>query len=332
MASERRVYMSEKTIYLGGGCFWGLQAYFKKIDGIVKTVSGYANGSSDNPSYEDVCHNSGHVETVAVTYDDAKISLDHVLQYFLRVVDPYSVNKQGGDTGIQYRSGVYYTDEADKAVIEKTFKRAESLRGGKPFAIEVLPLDQFFTAEEYHQDYLDKNPDGYCHIPLSKADEPLIDEDAYEKKSDEELKSTLSELEYNVTQHSATEKPFSHELTDEFKAGIYVDITSGEPLFVSAQKFDSGCGWPSFAKPINSDVIRYLPDDSIPGRPRIEVRSRVGNAHLGHVFEDGPKELGGLRYCINGASIRFIPLEELEKEGYGALIPFVEKKETKLDF
>ena len=315
-----------KTIYLGGGCFWGVESYFQRIPGIVDTEVGYSNGSHPNPSYEEVCRGSGHVETVKVTYDTSIISLPKVLQYFLRIIDPFSINKQGNDVGLQYRSGVYYEHPDDKTIIKSTLDRANSYYKD-PFAIEILPLASFYPAEAYHQDYLDKNPNGYCHINMSKAYEPLIDESDYERKSDAVLQEELSDLAYSVTQQSATERPFSHEYTDEFRPGIYVDITSGEPLFISAQKFDSGCGWPSFAQPINSDVIRYYHDDSL-GHRRIEVRSRIGDAHLGHVFEDGPQSMGGLRYCINGAALRFIPLEDLETEGYGALYEFVKKSEA----
>lgn len=313
--------MNIDIIYLAGGCFWGLEAYFRRIPGVVDAISGYANGNTDAPSYEDVCHGSGHVETVKVTYDTDSISLSHILQYFLRVVDPFSVNRQGNDVGIQYRSGVYYTSPEQEAVIRKTLQKAES-HYKQPFAIEILPLQSFYEAEDYHQQYLDKNPGGYCHINLQKADEPLIDLDEYTPKDDDTLRKELSPLQYSVTQESATELPFTHEYTSRYDKGIYVDITSGEPLFVSSDKFESGCGWPSFAKPINSDVIIYYRDQSH-NMERIEVRSRIGNAHLGHVFEDGPKELGGLRYCINGASLRFIPLTDMEKEGYANLIPYV---------
>lgn len=313
--------MNIDVIYLAGGCFWGLEAYFRRIPGVVDVISGYANGNTDAPSYEDVCHSSGHVETVKVTYDTDSISLSHILQYFLRVVDPFSVNRQGNDVGIQYRSGVYYTSPEQEAVIRKTLQKAES-HYKQPFAIEILPLQSFYEAEDYHQQYLDKNPGGYCHINLQKADEPLIDLDEYTPKDDDTLRKELSPLQYSVTQESATERPFTHEYTSRYDKGIYVDITSGEPLFVSSDKFESGCGWPSFAKPINSDVIIYYRDQSH-NMERLEVRSRIGNAHLGHVFEDGPKELGGLRYCINGASLRFIPLTDMEKEGYANLIPYV---------
>ena len=210
--------MTEHTIYLGGGCFWGLQGYIRQISGVLSTEVGYANGPSSNPSYEEVCHDSGHVEALKVTYDADTLSLDHLIQYFLRAIDPFSINKQGGDEGIQYRTGIYYIDNADKSIIEATLARAQSFES-KPFAIEVLPLDNYYTAEEYHQDYLDKNPTGYCHIPLGLSQEPLIDDSLYNKPTEQTLK-TLSTQEYEVTQNAATDVPFSHELTDEFKSDL----------------------------------------------------------------------------------------------------------------
>ena len=307
--------MTEHTIYLGGGCFWGLQGYIRQISGVLSTEVGYANGPSSNPSYEEVCHDSGHVEALKVTYDADTLSLDHLIQYFLRAIDPFSINKQGGDEGIQYRTGIYYIDNADKPIIEATLARAQSFES-KPFVIEVLPRDNYYTAEEYHQDYLDKNPTGYCHIPLGLSQEPLIDDSLYNKATEQTLK-TLSTQEYEVTQNAATDAPFSHE----FKSALYVDITTGEPLFASSRKFESHCGWPSFTKPIAKDVIRYYQDNSH-GMQRIEVRSRIGNAHLGHVFEDGPN--GSLRYCINGSALRFIQKDQLVGSKYEYLIPYIE--------
>ena len=307
-----------KDIYLAGGCFWGIEAYVEKIPGVLDAVSGYANGNTENPSYEDlVYHNSGHAETVKVTYDPDEISLKTLLKYYLRVVDPTSLNKQGNDRGTQYRSGVYYTDEADKQIIEEVLKKEQNSYQA-PIVVEVLPLKQFFKAEEYHQDYLKKNPTGYCHIDLNKASEPIIDEDKYKKPSDEELKDKLSDTQYNVALKNDTERAFSNEYWDNFEKGIYVDITSGEPLFSSTDKFSSGCGWPSFSKPISKDLINYLEDNSF-NMHRTEVRSRSADIHLGHVFNDGLKESGGLRYCINSASLRFIPYEKMDEEGYGYL-------------
>ena len=314
---------ASKVIYLAGGCFWGLEAYMQKLNGVEDAISGYANGKTENPSYYDL-KTSGHAETVKVIYNPEIISLEDILAHYLRVVNPVSINKQGNDVGTQYRTGIYYTDEAEKAIIENVLAK-EQTKHDKPIAIEVEPLRQFYEAEEYHQDYLEKNPGGYCHIdlsladkPLDKDEEPIIDSSRYIKPSDEELKKNLTDIQYDVTQNSATERAFSHEYHDSFKRGIYVDITTKEPLFSSTDKFESGCGWPSFSKPISKDVVKYFEDNSH-FMHRTEVRSRSGNAHLGHVFNDGPKELGGQRYCINGASLEFIPYDEMDEKGYGYL-------------
>ena len=314
---------ASKVIYLAGGCFWGLEAYMQKLNGVEDAISGYANGKTENPSYYDL-KTSGHAETVKVIYNPEIISLEDILAHYLRVVNPVSVNKQGNDVGTQYRTGIYYTDEAEKAIIENVLAK-EQTKHDKPIAIEVEPLRQFYEAEEYHQDYLEKNPGGYCHIdlsladkPLDKDEEPIIDSSRYIKPSDEDLKKNLTDIQYDVTQNSATERAFSHEYHDSFKRGIYVDITTKEPLFSSTDKFESGCGWPSFSKPISKDVVKYFEDNSH-FMHRTEVRSRSGNAHLGHLFNDGPKELGGQRYCINGASLEFIPYDEMDEKGYGYL-------------
>ena len=309
-----------QIIYLAGGCFWGLEAYMERIQGVTDAVSGYANGKGDTTNYQ-LLHATDHAETVKVTYDPNKISLDKLLQYYFRVIDPTSINKQGNDRGRQYRTGIYYQNEQDKAVIEAALKTLQS-KYQEPIQIEVEPLKNYVEAEEYHQDYLKKNPNGYCHIDIKKADEPLIDDKKYPKPSDAELKQKLTALQYDVTQGKHTERSFSNEYWDNFAPGIYVDITTGEPLFSSKDKFESGCGWPSFTKPIAAEVAEYQRDNSF-NMTRIEVLSRSGHAHLGHVFDDGPRDKGGLRYCINSASIKFIPLGEMEKQGYGDLIPFV---------
>ena len=307
-----------KTIYLAGGCFWGLEAYMQKIYGIDDAVSGYANGKTENPSYEDLVYrNSGHAETVKVTYDPEQISLESIIKYYLRVVDPTSFHKQGNDTGVQYRSGVYYTDEQDRDIIQGILDKEQEKYKDK-IVVEVLPLKQFYEAEDYHQDYLEKNPGGYCHIDLNKAAAPIIEERRYKRPSNEELKKTLTDIQYKVTVENDTEHAFSNEYWDNFEAGIYVDVTTGEPLFSSNDKFQSGCGWPSFSKPIVEDVVTYHEDTSY-NMLRTEVRSRIGDVHLGHVFKDGPKDLGGLRYCINSAAIRFIPYDSMEADGYGYL-------------
>ena len=295
-------------IYLAGGCFWGVEGYFKRIKGVVDTECGYANGNTKNPSYEDVCRkNTGHAEAVRIDFDDNIISLEDLLIYYFRIIDPISVNKQGNDVGTQYRTGIYYTDEEQLPIINDALKREQEKYIDK-IAVEVLEID--------------KNPNGYCHINLEWANEPIVRSENYKKENNESLKNRLTDLQYDVTMNAATEAPFRNEYWDSFERGIYVDITSGEPLFFSTDKFESGCGWPSFSKPIQKDLVKYKEDLSL-GRRRIEVRSNSADAHLGHVFNDGPAELGGLRYCINSAALKFIPLEKMEEEGYGYLIKYL---------
>lgn len=294
----------------------------ERIYGVADAVNGYANGKTQNPKYEDLLYrNSGHAETVEVTYDPAKVSLEKLLYDYLKVVDPTSMNKQGNDRGTQYRTGVYYTDEKEKKVIQSVLEKEQQKYSDK-IVVEVLPLENFAKAEEYHQNYLEKNPNGYCHIDFSLATEEIIDPKKYPKPSDEELKKKLTDIQYRVTQKNDTEHAFSNQYWDNKAQGIYVDVATGEPLFSSKDKFESGCGWPSFSKPIEKNVVTYQEDNSY-NMSRVEVRSRSGNSHLGHVFEDGPKELGGLRYCINSASIRFIPLDKMKEEGYEYLMYLV---------
>lgn len=320
---NEKVQKNIKGIYLAGGCFWGVEAYFERIDGVIDTVSGYANGSFDNPSYEDLIYrNSGHAETVYIKYNINKVSLSTLLKYYFRIIDPTSLNKQGNDKGVQYRTGIYYENLEDKEIAEEAI-REEQKKYDKKIVVEVERLKRFDMAEEYHQDYLKKNPSGYCHIDLSKAEDIIIDETKYKKMSKEELNTKLSKIQYNVTQESATERPFENEFFNNHQDGLYVDITSGEPLFLSKDKYDSGCGWPSFTKPIAPEVVQYFKDTTY-NMERIEVRSRVGDAHLGHVFNDGPKDSGGLRYCINSASLKFIPYDEMEKAGYGNLVKLLD--------
>ncbi|MGT2846732.1 peptide-methionine (R)-S-oxide reductase MsrB [Streptococcus massiliensis] len=307
-------------IYLAGGCFWGLEEYFSRIDGVLETSVGYANGKVETTNYQ-LIKETDHAETIRVLYDAEKISLRSILLYYFRVIDPLSVNRQGNDRGRQYRTGIYYTNEVDLPIIEQVMAE-QSQHFGQTLAVEVEPLRHYVLAEDYHQDYLKKNPNGYCHINVSDADQPLIDPADFTKPSDEELQVSLSKESYQVTQKNATEAPFSNAYHAQFESGIYVDITTGEPLFVADDKFESGCGWPSFSRPIAKDVLQYRQDNSH-GMRRIEVRSRVGDAHLGHVFEDGPKESGGLRYCINSAALEFIPKDKMVERGYGNLLELV---------
>lgn len=304
-------------IYLAAGCFWGTEAYFKLVPGVLDTEVGYANGASDQTSYHELAQ-TGHAETLKITYDAHKLHLAELLERYYRIIDPFSVNRQGNDIGTQYRTGIYYTDEASRAIVQESLANFEDLQDQKT-AIELEPLEHFVKAEDYHQDYLDKNPAGYCHINVQTALDPLFP--GKDLASDAELEKTLDPTAYKVARQHGTEAPFSSPLDQEFGPGIYVDKATGQPLFSSADKFDGGCGWPSFTMPITTDVINYYQDTSY-GMTRTEVRAKNTN-HLGHVFEDGPKDDGALRYCINGAILRFVPLEDMKAEGYGALIPFV---------
>ena len=309
-------------IYLAGGCFWGLEEYFSRISGVLQTSVGYANGQVETTNYQ-LIKETDHAETVQVVYDEKVVSLREILLYYFRVIDPLSVNQQGNDRGRQYRTGIYYLEEANLPTIN-TVVREQELLIGRKIAVEVEKLRHYILAEDYHQDYLKKNPGGYCHIDVRDAEKPLIDAANYEKPSQAVLRENLSEESYRVTQEAATEAPFSNAYDQTFEEGIYVDITTGEPLFFAKDKFASGCGWPSFSRPISKELIHYYQDLSH-GMERIEVRSRSGNAHLGHVFTDGPQELGGLRYCINSASLRFIAKDEMEEAGYGYLLPYLNK-------
>ncbi|MDR2694798.1 MAG: peptide-methionine (R)-S-oxide reductase MsrB [Deltaproteobacteria bacterium] len=313
-----------RSVYFAGGCFWGVAEYFSRIPGVSGVTVGYANGTTEKPTYEQVCSGkTGHAETVHVRYDPKAVSLKTLAEQFFKIINPVSVNRQGNDVGSQYRTGMYYTDDADIMILASVMADVRK-KHAAPLAVELLPLKNYCLAEEHHQGYLKKNPGAYCHISFeSLKDIPgrqpgLVDQGAYFKPSDGELKKILTPAEYDVTQKSGTERAFSGKFWDHKKPGIYVDIVTGEPLFSSADKFDSGCGWPSFTKPVDPAVLARREDASL-GMKRIEVRSRVGDSHLGHVFDDGPKAGGGLRYCINSAALRFIPFEEMDAQGYGAL-------------
>ncbi|AAQ67048.1 peptide methionine sulfoxide reductase [Porphyromonas gingivalis W83] len=316
-----------KTIYFAGGCFWGTEHFFKQVRGVVATEVGYANGNVEDPSYEEVCsQTTGFAETVRVEYDPSELSLSLLLDLFFKTIDPTILNRQGNDVGSQYRTGIYYTDQEDLSLISSALS-ALATKYDRPIVVENEPLKNFYPAENYHQDYLDHNPRGYCHIDPSlfelarKANPARF----YKKADDAELRARLTPEQYAVTRNNATEPAFDNEYWNEFREGIYVDVTTGEPLFLSTDKFDSGCGWPSFSKPIGKELISERIDRSF-GMTRTEVRSTTGDAHLGHLFNDGPLEKGGLRYCINSASLRFIPKEDMKKEGYGSLLPLLNKR------
>lgn len=305
-----------KEIYLAGGCFWGTQAYFDRMMGVVYTNVGYANGEGDNTDYGSI-KKTGHAETVYVVYDPAQLPLAELLGYYYGIIEPTIKNRQGNDVGTQYRTGIYYVDPEDLPVIQAATAE-EQKKHKDPIVTEIQPLANYVLAEDVHQDYLEKNPWGYCHVDLSNIprEKPRVNSSSYSKPSVSELKKKLTDLQFAITQQSATERAFENEFWNNKEKGIYVDIVTGEPLFLSTDKFDSGCGWPSFTRPLQSDVVTYEQDNSH-GMSRIEVRSRAGDSHLGHVFPDGPKEEGGLRYCINSGSLEFIPIDQMDARGYG---------------
>lgn len=308
-----------REIYFAGGCFWGTEHFFKQVRGVESTEVGYANGFTKNPTYKEVyTDQTGFTEVVKVSYNTDEISLSLLIDLFFKTIDPTSLNKQGNDVGTRYRTGIYYNTEEEQNLITKKINQIKKMYQ-KDIVVENLPLQNYYPAEEYHQDYLEKNPTGYCHIDfqlfqMAKVANPK--KKKYHKPPIEVLREKLTPLQYEVTQNSATEYAYENEYWNEFSAGIYVDITTGEPLFLSTDKFDSGCGWPSFSKPIDKSLVSEVLDKSH-GMLRTEVRSATSDAHLGHVFTDGPTKLGGYRYCINSAALRFIPLKEMEKQGYG---------------
>jgi peptide methionine sulfoxide reductase msrA/msrB len=313
------------VIYLAGGCFWGLEKLMQSIPGVVDVVSGYANGDSDLvPTYKKVTSGqTGYRETVRVEYDPNVVSLDTILFGYFHVIDPTIKNRQGNDVGTQYQTGVYYVDEASRNAVER-IAEIEQERHVK-FVVEIEPLERFYNAEEYHQDYLDKNPYGYCHISgeeMRVISEFVVDAGNYPRPSDETIRENLTDLQYRVTQSDDTERAFSNTYWDNHEEGIYVDVVTGEPLFSSRDKFDSGTGWPSFIGPIDENTIRLFRDQTL-GMVRVEVRSRAGNSHLGHVFYNDSISPNGVRYCINSASLRFVPYEEMESQGYAYLLDYV---------
>lgn len=346
--SEGAISTSTKTALFGGGCFWCVESDFEKLDGVITAISGYAGGTGENPTYENYAE-QGQREVVEVTYNPALVSYENLVEYLIKHGDPTDTGGSFYDRGAQYAPAIYYDTDAEWEVARAVVARIDGLhKYTKPVSIVVIPRVKFWSAEEYHQDFYRKNSVKYSYYRASSGRDAFIKAhwgsdtgisvtdvpaslpstsssswSAFRKPTEVQLRAMLTPLQYQVTQEQGTEAPFQNEYDTNHAEGIYVDRISGEPLYDSRDKYDSGTGWPSFVKPISPEAVTLHEDNGF-FTTRVEVRSRYADSHLGHVFDDGPLDRGGKRYCMNSAALRFVPKETMAQEGYRAYLNLFE--------
>ncbi|MCA9126603.1 MAG: peptide-methionine (R)-S-oxide reductase MsrB [Planctomycetales bacterium] len=352
-SSGKDVTAKHASAIVAGGCFWCVETDFEKAPGVIDVISGYSGGRTQNPTYKTYAA-GGHREVAMVVYDPSEITYAGIVEWLVKHIDPTNGRGQFNDKGIQYSPAIYFANEEEKAEAERVLGAIEDMkvyRGKLNVAVE--PRAAFWPAEEYHQDYHHKNSIKYNFFRLGSGRDAFVQSywgarahvlelpgslpesakhesdpvedvankekrpwESFTKPSPAELRRKLSSIQYKVTQQEGTEPHHANAYWDNKRVGLYVDVVSGAPLFSSSAKYDSGTGWPSFVEPITPDAVEYKVDRSL-FSVRTEVRSHYGDSHLGHVFNDGPVDRGGKRYCMNSASLRFIPKEKMEEEGYG---------------